>query len=313
MLSELLTSSRGPGVIGTILALIVLLGFGGLFLMVTEDSNKFGGENIQTQIKAKENLIRTNQGEVKRWQQLAVEYDERRAMRDDLHRAQMMLKLKLSRLEHGKLGVAEQKEEIVKLEHQFDDYKKQYRVAERARAVGENLSSLSTKDGEVFERVNIRKISALGMEIRHKNGFKRIPYKSLPDEIQDRFQFTEADAKALSSTENARVRASVRGEKNYRKSVKEIRLQELQRDHREKITKWQREISRAEAMIVSNEDAIKAAESRASAYRALGNRGLNYDKAKKEDRKADRLRKSSANARSKISDLQKKMNQPAPH
>src|ERR1035437_2602944 len=37
---DLITSARGPGVIGTVLALIVLLGFSGLFLLVCDESPK---------------------------------------------------------------------------------------------------------------------------------------------------------------------------------------------------------------------------------------------------------------------------------
>ena len=312
MLSDLLTSSRGPGVIGTILALVVLLGFGGLFVLVMDDTSALNGENIHTQIKSKEGAIQNNQAAAERWKRLAVEYDQRREARGKLHVAQRTVRLKLTRIENGKIEINEQKEGISKLEQQFEDYKKQYRIAERERAVGEEMDSLTTKDGEAFERVSVRKVSSLGMEIRHKNGFKRIHYKNLPDEMQDRFQFAEDDAKKLSSAERATVKRSVKGAQAYRESVKAMRKKQLLREHHRNIAKWQAGISKAEARIALNERKIRAANTRASSYRSLGNTGMNYHKAKKEERKADRLQRDLSKAMSLISELRKKINQPAP-
>lgn len=312
MLSDLLTSSRGPGVIGTVFALIILLGFGGLFIMVSDESGSFGGENLHTQMKSKEGSIRVKKEEVLHWQQAAIDYAVRRKQRGELQDVQRSVTRKLAQIEDGKSAVEKEREEIVALVHEFEDYKKKYRVAERERATGEEMTSLTTKDGKSFEKVSIRKISALGMEIRHKNGFKRIHYQNLPDEMQDRFQFIEEDAQDLTSIEHAAVKRSEKGKQNYDKSVKEIRTREKLREYRENRARWSATIAQNESKILSNTSAIKSSETRAQHYRSLGNRGLNYDKAKKEDGKADRIRRASDRLRTQISDLQRKMNQPAP-
>lgn len=298
--------------IGTILALIVLLGFGALFLVITDGSGSFGGENIHTQIKSKENSIRRKQLETKYWQDAAVEYEKNRKMVGELQEVERNVKLKQKQVESRLEGIATIKGEMVQEVEKLEEYKKQYRIAERERAVGEEYDNLTTKEGEGFEQVSIRRVSALGMEIRHKNGFKRIAYQNLPDEMQDRFQFSEDDAKSLASREKAAERHADRGKENYQKSVKEMRKRELLRQHQNNVAKWKLEIARAEALIHSNESAIRSAESRASSYRAKGNRGLNYDNAKKLELKADQLRKASQRAQTKISELQRKVNQPAP-
>jgi hypothetical protein len=312
MLSDLLTSSRGPGVIGTVMALIVLLGFGSLFILATDESGVFGGENIYTQIKSKGKAIQSKQREVEHWKKAAVDYDQRKKQLGEIENKQSTIQLKLAEIERVKVTVEEDQGKLTKLEQQVVDYKKQYQLSERARAVGEKFDTMLTKDGVSYEQVSIRKISALGMEIRHKNGFKRISYQNLPDVLQDRFQFTEDGAKALASVEQDAVKRSDQGKQNYHQSVKERRKQQLLRDHRENMVKWTSEIARYRARIRLNESKIDAAQQRASSYRARGNRGLNYDSAKKEDRKADQLRKSSSRLSAMISSLRRKLNQPPP-
>ena len=169
---------------------------------------------------------------------------------------------------------------------------------------------MKTIDGKVYEHVSIRKVTALGMEIRHLNGLKRIHYQNLPDELQDRFQFTEADAKALVETEQITAKQADRGKVNYRKSAQELRRRELIRNHNADVAKWKGEVAKLKMKIRANKSAIKAARARAKDYRARGNSGLNYDTARKAEDKADRLSRSSSRARASISSLSRKINQP---
>lgn len=312
MLSDLMTSARGPGVIGTVLALIVLLGFGGLSILVLEDKSIMGGENKHTQIKSKQKAIQEKQLEMEHWKKADVEYRQRKKQLGEIENKQRIVKLKQAEIDRFKLVVEEGQNKLANLGQQVADYKKQYQLSERARAVGEEYETMQTKKGDVYEQVSVRKISALGMDIRHKNGVKRIAYQNLSDDLQDRFQFTEDGAKALAAVEQDVVKMSVQGKRNHQQSVKERRKQQLLRDYRENVVKWSTEIASHQARIRLNESKIDAAQQRASSYRARGNRGLNYDSAKKEDRKAYQLRKSSSRLSAMISSLQRKISQPPP-
>lgn len=62
-------------------------------------------------------------------------------------------------------------------------------AADREKAVGESVATIRTKDGKVFENCTIRKVSDVGMTIRHSRGSSRIAAEDLPDEFQARFSF----------------------------------------------------------------------------------------------------------------------------
>jgi len=130
--------------------------------------------------------------------------------------------------------------------------------------------------------------------------------------VQDRFQFTEDDAQALASVERTTEKRSIQGQENYQRSVKNRRQQQILRQHQEDVAKWKSEISSYRARIRSNESKISIAKNRARAYRKRGNKGLNYDSANKEVRKADQLRKSSNRLSALISSLERKISQPSP-
>ena len=77
----------------------------------------------------------------------------------------------------------------------------------------------------------------------------------------------------------------------------------------EYIGKWTTEIRRSESEVISNTSAIEAAEARATRYRSMPNRGLNWDNAKKSEAKADKLRRKSTSASSIIASRRTKISQ----
>lgn len=302
MLSDLLTSSRGPGVIGTLLALVVLVGFGGLTMVVFNDNTS--GKGLGAQIKDKEAAIRNQEARVKHWQMAAVEYDARRKQADKLDSLSRRLGRKQAAVAKAKTGVDQAKTKILRLVEEFESYKERYRVAERAKSAGEKMAKLTTKDGKVYEQVKVLEVTAIGMKIMHKSGTSRVEYHRLPDEIQDRFQFTKEGAAKIEQKEAAQVARSVQKAEGYQKAVIIRDLKHKIRVNRENIDKWTTKTKTLQAEILSNDSAIEAATASARQYRemyARGSRGLTMDKAKKAERRAERYRKRSAAASREIS------------
>jgi hypothetical protein len=304
MLIDLLTSSRGPGVIGTVLALIVLLGFGSLMLMVTVDTEVQGPG---AQIKAKQHKITALKGKKERWKDAVVEYKTNRSQVSELEGLNSKIKRRKAAVEQGKSEVDGLHAKTAELVQKFEGYKKKYRISERSNAIGEELGTLTTKSGKVYERVKIKEVSALELRFSHKNGSTGVSFNELPDELQDRFQFSAADAKAMTATIQKNVRKSVAGGERYRVSKDILYLKNKIRQNNEYITRWSAEIRRKEIEITSNEAGEEAANDRASQYRRLPNRGLNWDNAKKQERKADLLRRRSGSAASLIRSNQGKI------
>lgn len=72
---------------------------------------------------------------------------------------------------------------------EFYDYKNRYRQYVREKAVGIKYPELKTVDGTVYKDVEVREVTAVGVQIRHDAGQKRIPFEDLSEEMQDYYQF----------------------------------------------------------------------------------------------------------------------------
>lgn len=298
MLTDLLTSSRGPGVIGTLLALIVLFGFGGLMVLVSDESK---GSSIGTRIKQKEALIVSLSNKVEGWKEVAVTYKTNLVHRDQVERAEAKVKRRKLEIIDSRNTVQALKDKSEALKQKIEEYKKQYRIAERAFAIGEELGTLETKTGKVYERVKIKNVTALELRFSHKNGNTGVSYEILPDELQDRFQFSEKDATVMTKAEEVREVKSVQGGERYRVSKDILDCRMKINRQREKIVKFFVQNKRLAAEIISNESTIKTAKADAEIWRSRGNKGLNYANARGYEYKAARLSRRNSFAAQAIS------------
>jgi hypothetical protein len=85
----------------------------------------------------------------------------------------------------------------------FEAYKDQYRAYVRGKAKGESIDLLETRTGAVYKNVNIREVTAVGIQIRHDEGQKRIPFEELPVAMIERFQFDAKQKAAAVEKEQA--------------------------------------------------------------------------------------------------------------
>lgn len=182
-----MSSDRGRGVIRVLLALVVLCGLGLLFKFAMDDGSE--AQSIETEIAQQGRDI---EGYKASLVQATVALEKAEARLADvkelarLKRANQFLQENIGNL---KKGIAAGEAEIVSRKGEFEAYKDQYRAFAWAQAKGETLETLTTLAGEVYKNVNIREVTASGIQIRHAEGNKRIPYEELPDALKDRFQF----------------------------------------------------------------------------------------------------------------------------
>jgi hypothetical protein len=85
----------------------------------------------------------------------------------------------------------------------FEAYKDEYRAHVRGKAKGESINLLETQTGAVYKNVNIREVTAVGIQIRHDEGQKRIPFEELPVAMIERFQFDAKQKAAAVEKEKA--------------------------------------------------------------------------------------------------------------
>ncbi|MEP4078959.1 hypothetical protein [Haloferula sp.] len=187
--TDLFTSSRGPGVIGTFMAIFVLIGFGVLYILVFDKSLQGGEKTIESVIAAEtknlnglKNRIASARGQIE-----AVKTNKK--TESELEQEKLRAGHTSERLAELQEAASQGREKITAFEVIWDEYKQAYRVSERAAAEGEQMDELKTLSGKTYTKVKITDVDAVRMQIRHSAGITGIPFEELPLTIQDRFQF----------------------------------------------------------------------------------------------------------------------------
>jgi hypothetical protein len=187
--SDLMSSGRGPGVIGMVMALIVLLGFGLLFMVATDEGFQGGDQSIESLIAHQAKDIEFSKGALERGVKSLGDAPERIKWTKELNSLQRGTPVFKERIVALGGNIQSRKAEAVRGERAFEDYKNQYRAHVRSKAKGESMDTLQTQGGVVYKNVNIRGVTAVGIQIRHDDGHKRIPFEDLPAAMQDYYQF----------------------------------------------------------------------------------------------------------------------------
>jgi chromosome segregation ATPase len=254
--SDLLTSSRGPGVIGTLLAMFVLVGFGTLYMFVFDEGLQGGQKTIQAVIRDQGTLIETHKIQItnykdriedaKRLKEVAKEHDD----------LKLRAEIGAKRLVELTTAKAEAEAAVASAKDSWAKYRDEYRASEWAAAVGEKLDELKTVGGELYAKVAILKVTHKGVDISHQDGIKLIACEELPSELQDRFQFEKEltvkdrkkdDEDFDTHSNNVEIATNAKQAQD-----KLIRVQELE----EQIQKWQAEIQEAKMNEARNQAAI---------------------------------------------------------
>jgi hypothetical protein len=187
--SDMMSSGRGPGVIGTVFALIVLLGFGVLFLFATDERFQGADQSIEAVIARQAKEIEASQRSISEGQKLLNSAPIRVENSKEMERlARESITLGNRKTNLGG-EVESRKAGVISQQTVFEAYKDQYRAYVRGKAKGESMDVLETLGGVVYRSVNIREVTAVGIQIRHDDGHKRIPFEDLPEALKERFQF----------------------------------------------------------------------------------------------------------------------------
>lgn len=311
MITDLLTSSKGPGVIGLILGLAVLLGFGSLAFLVLEDKsgNKKG---INAQIKDKERHLLVLEDNQTKLEEKMDDFAAKRVVAKKVIKVRTELKSKQADITVSTSEVATVVDEISATQEKFEDYKRKYRISERARAVGEEIPSLTIKNGKTYENVVIRRVFEEGIDIRHKNGGTLIKLEFIPDEMLDRFQYSDADSAIAKKNKGIRLNRAKKGSAAYAKSLKVNAVKTKLNARKYEVSTIAKSIATAEASILSKTAAAERASAKADVHRskaatarAHGRHSMQGALAKQEEERAAKYLKSVDNLRAYISTKQR--------
>ena len=273
--TELMGSSRGPGVIGMLFAILVLVGFGLLFTLVFDESG--GGKSLAAVIRDNRVRIASDRsaleiGEARLAK--AGEYREAEAKLSEIGSKIGFLRTRIAEEETEAVTV---RERIAVSKERFEDYKNEYRAFVRTEAEGSKLDSLETGDGKTFANVSIRKVTAVGIDIRHRDGLTRIEYEELPEEMQDYYQF-DADQKAAEISREAKMKnrhyKAVAVAETKRSEVMAVEREEAElqaeADRQSLIVEKRARITTLQSEITQLESEVSSADSAAASARASG-------------------------------------------
>ncbi len=189
--SDLLTSSRGPGVIGTLLALLVLVGFGTLYIFVFDEGLQGGGKKIEAVVRDQGMLIDSNKQQIASFK---VQMEEGKRLKEqDQDLTQLKVRTELARKRIAEVTADRDAAQAARDASmaKWEEYKDAYRASEWASAEGQEIGDLRTMSGRNFSQVIITKVTHIGIEITDETGKRRIDSSDLPLALQDRFQFDE--------------------------------------------------------------------------------------------------------------------------
>jgi chromosome segregation ATPase len=275
--SDLMSSGRGPGVIGMLMALLVIGGFGMLFMFAFDSEMQGKGVTIESIIRDQAKEIEEIKHRIvlqKKVLETAPQRLADNARWEELKRQNVYGTASVKSLTEG---IEKSQEEYLALTKGWEDYKNEYRTYARSKGVGESLAELTTKTGSIYKRVEIRDVTAIGIQIRHEDGQKRIPFEELPDAMQDRFQFDAANKEVAVAAENKHreeheAAAAVANQLQEKDMEAARARQEIARKEgmKRSITAKRGQISQLQTEIQSLELQISQANAQASAARASG-------------------------------------------
>ncbi len=185
---DLISSGKGPGVIGMLMAVLVLLGFGALFTFAFDEGLQGGGPTLAGAVRQNENTIAEKKVQIA---EAKATIPARKKVAEDTQLAISVNNSLESQVATLKAAAAESSDSLAKAMESFESYKNDYRAFVRNSPENRQIKELTTKSGTVYTNVDIRNVTAVGLEIRHSDGLKRIAYKELPDEMQNYYQFDE--------------------------------------------------------------------------------------------------------------------------
>ncbi|WAC18460.1 hypothetical protein OVA24_14590 [Luteolibacter sp. SL250] len=211
---DLMSSGRGPGVVGLLMALLVIGGFGGIYVFVFDKEMQGGGSSIEYVVREQADEIESLQVQIAH-DNTTLENSKKGAQAgkkaDVLSAEAAATKEKIGVLEAQMSKIIA---DTVTLEKEFLDYRTGFRTQVREDAVGEKFPTLKTVSGSEYVDVEIREVTEVGISIRHRDGSKRITYEELTEEWQQRFQFDpkeKAEALAREQAEREMYERSLAG------------------------------------------------------------------------------------------------------
>lgn len=191
--TDLLTSSRGPGVIGALIALTVLVGFAGLAFFAFDPRFQGGGKTIEGVISDDAKRLDNLQARVAGANETLGRTDELKRIESETLKNEAVVKTQQTRIEEERGLRDEGREALARGRQSFADYRQRYRDSAREAMKGREFERIELQSGEVYQQVKVTEVDAARMQIRHSGGITGLPIEQLPADLLDFLQYDEEE------------------------------------------------------------------------------------------------------------------------
>jgi hypothetical protein len=190
----MLSSDDHPGLF-TITAGIILLVFTGVGLSLLSDKRSSSGkgkEAAKREIRlAGEEIARMKEDRKVLEQHFQNLSRKSTAAKASFTRVSAELKEQQGRLEELTSKLANLRQEVPRIESEFDDYRANHRNQLWTSAAGQSLGILRTRDGKLYRQAVIRRVTSTSLDITCDTGPVNISIANLEQPLLERFQWTE--------------------------------------------------------------------------------------------------------------------------
>lgn len=200
---DMLSSHRGAGFIGTIIAVGIFIALGSLFFLVSDEQFQGGGKTIESEIRDQKAQIEQLHITIEHYKKSIIAGKENQKNAEQFDSLTRQLQSRQERVTAAQEQIVNYNKEIEQLFQTWEQYKTAYRADIRAKTIGAKYPTIVTKSGRTYTNAIIRKIDHMRISVAHDQGSGSIPWHELPPEIIDLLQFTQELADAQSKTENA--------------------------------------------------------------------------------------------------------------
>ena len=119
--SDMMQGSRGPGLIGMFLALMVMLGFGLLFIFASDEGLQGGGQTIQAVISQQKKEIESLRQNISSTERTLERGDGLAAIEKELAAVKKVNQGRISNMNSLKMDISSGNEAITAIEKEFED------------------------------------------------------------------------------------------------------------------------------------------------------------------------------------------------
>ena len=300
--------SRNVGIMGVLLALLVLGGLYGLGASFLTGMEFFKKDEVSTKVLIEKgrNQIEALKADLEGGKKLQVRVADHQALLEKIESATSELEAEEKVVFEAEEKVSQARLELQKEMAALKGYQRQYRQLVRTRAEGETID-LSGLKGDSFREARIMGISPIRLRVMTKTGVVGIDYQELPEKLQQRFQFNKEEAEAY--REYLKVQGERRDQQiaKFREKQKVAQAEAALERRKEMVKQAENDLVRLKKQAQILQKKVKEFSSQAEAYtneaksaRAAGRVTSKFGLASQAQRKADSYRRRADSAQAQI-------------